>query len=456
MPGGSEQEGTEAAYFDLTDHPWAGLDVTVQLRLEDTAGQTGLSETEEMTLAARIFHDPLARALIEQRRNLVEDVASWTLVAKALEALTYSPHRFPTESVVYLGMRTARWRLVHRQPKASSDIDDVVALLWDLALRIEDGGLSAAERDLREIQDELMAALAEGAPAEEINRLLEEFKAAMARYLSELAQQQGSQLSESTELATGPNESITPDDLARILQAIEDLANSGDTAGARDLANELRALLENLQQPQQAGELTPQEKAMADAMEALEGIIDEEMALTDDTLVTSNALNDGRPKEELPEGASPEELTDRQDAIRRKLAEVLGDLEGSGAPTPQSLAEAEEAMRNAEGELEREMFGNALREENTALDRLRQGAEEISENLAQSLMERGLQPQSQGANRDPLGRESGNPMDGKVNMPDEEELQRAREILKKLQERAAERGRPAKELDYLERLLRRF
>ena len=43
-----------------------------------------------------------------------------------------------------------------------------------------------------------------------------------------------------------------------------------------------------------------------------------------------------------------------------------------------------------------------------------------------------------------------------MKVPDESDLQRAREILKELRKRAAERGRPQQELDYIDRLLKQF
>ena len=43
-----------------------------------------------------------------------------------------------------------------------------------------------------------------------------------------------------------------------------------------------------------------------------------------------------------------------------------------------------------------------------------------------------------------------------MKIPEEREMQRARDILNELRRRAGERGRPLPELEYLERLLRRF
>ena len=64
-----------------------------------------------------------------------------------------------------------------------------------------------------------------------------------------------------------------------------------------------------------------------------------------------------------------------------------------------------------------------------------------------------------GDQTDPLGRpltSNGTSNSDSVKLPDELDLQRARQILQELRKRAAELGRPEQELEYLERLLRRF
>jgi hypothetical protein len=47
-------------------------------------------------------------------------------------------------------------------------------------------------------------------------------------------------------------------------------------------------------------------------------------------------------------------------------------------------------------------------------------------------------------------------MGSSVKIPDEIDMQRAREILEELRRRLGETGRPPVELEYLERLLKRF
>jgi hypothetical protein len=69
--------------------------------------------------------------------------------------------------------------------------------------------------------------------------------------------------------------------------------------------------------------------------------------------------------------------------------------------------------------------------------------------------------QQLGEGRDPLGRRSrdqtGNAEQGSdTRVPEEAEMLRTRRIQEELRRRGAERERPAEELDYIDRLLRRF
>ena len=60
---------------------------------------------------------------------------------------------------------------------------------------------------------------------------------------------------------------------------------------------------------------------------------------------------------------------------------------------------------------------------------------------------------------DPLGRpltNGGAYEQGDVKIPDNNVMQRARDILEELRRRAGERDRPQIELDYIDRLLQRF
>ena len=94
LPQARTRNGAGQTTKDLTEHPWAGVDVAMTLTARDEAGNEGRSEPFEMRLPERPFCKPMARALIEQRRLLALDGDAQANVLTALDALTLAPERF--------------------------------------------------------------------------------------------------------------------------------------------------------------------------------------------------------------------------------------------------------------------------------------------------------------------------------------------------------------------------
>src|SRR4029077_20355382 len=104
-----EAQGT--TYQDLTPHPWAGLPVTIHLEATDALGQTGESERVQTTLPERKFHHPVARAIIDQRKELVKDAGSRLAVAEILGDLNKRPVLYRDDVAVFLALQMAQARL---------------------------------------------------------------------------------------------------------------------------------------------------------------------------------------------------------------------------------------------------------------------------------------------------------------------------------------------------------
>jgi len=187
LPQARTKAGVAQTTKDVTDHPWAGAEVTMTLIARDEGGNQGKSEPVSFRLPERVFAKPLARALVEQRRNLALDANAQPRVLDALDALALAPEKFTPNAGIYLGLRSIYWRLV----RASSDDDlrDVVSRLWSMATQIEDGEIADAQANLRNAEEALRQALERGASDEEIKALMEQLRAAMDRFMQALAQQ---------------------------------------------------------------------------------------------------------------------------------------------------------------------------------------------------------------------------------------------------------------------------
>ncbi len=142
-----------------------------------------------MKLPERVFTNPVARAIIEQRKELAIDPGSRIPVAEILGDLRSRPQLYDNDDLAFLGLRVAEERLRLNHDAAS--IAQVQQLLWDTALRIEDGHASLAQTELRRLERQLQDALAKNAPDQEIDRLMSELKQALDRYLQALARKHG-------------------------------------------------------------------------------------------------------------------------------------------------------------------------------------------------------------------------------------------------------------------------
>ncbi|MEM9443505.1 MAG: DUF4175 family protein, partial [Pseudomonadota bacterium] len=137
-------------------------------------------------------------------------------------------------------------------------------------------------------------------------------------------------------------------------------------------------------------------------------------------------------------------------------------------PIPRAMGEAELSMRAARDALQGGQPGRAVDPQTNALDQLRQGGQAMMQEMQQMMGQnpgegqQGIGQQQFGQNptdRDPLGRSMFNRGDADMfgpEVPDDLDLGKARSIMEELHRRAGQRHRPAEELDYLERLLRRF
>ena len=432
---------TQSTYSDLTGHPYAGLMVDAHLEARDGAGQTGVSKTITFRLPERVFTDPLARALIEQRQALAtsESRESRRPIADMLNALTIAPERFYADQQgVYTAIRGAYWGV--RSAKSPSDIAHVEELLWQTAMAVEQKGMLTAANNLRELQALITAALAAHAPQQVIDQLLQRYNQAMQRYLEALAQNQ--QKTEQQQ-AQDPNaKTLGFDDLQKLMQAIQQLSASGNREQAAQMLAALQNMLENMRISRQAngqGGNSQQNSELNRAIQDYGNLMGQQRALMDKTLRQQQGKGD-------PKDGGAQGLARQQQELRKQLDESMQKL---GPKLGQGLGKAGQAMDQAQRSLNGKDLMNARNAQENALAQMRQGADELAKQMQNA------QNGQEGGQEDPLGRGQAGPGPG-IKLPDANDLARARDILKELRRRAGERGRPPQELDYIDRLLREF
>jgi uncharacterized protein (TIGR02302 family) len=483
LPQARTRAATGESSKDLTEHPWAGVTASLQLAARDDAGNVGLSEERRISLPARPFTKPLARALIEQRRILAFDANAQPHVARALEALLIAPDKFTPEASIYLGLRAAATRT--KIARADDELRSVLDYLWEMAVLIEDGTLSDVERDLRAAQDALREALERGASDEEIKKLAEDLRQAMQRFMQALAEQLQRDGTTDARPLDRNQQVVRPQDLQNMLDRIEKLARSGARDAARRMLDQLQAMMENLSRNRQAQR--GQDGEMESMLDELGRMIQEQQRLRDRTYREGREGRNERRNRGPEQGRSEREqraygdLQRGQQNLRQQLERMLEQLrrqqaqrgqrgqeedgeEGQGeGEAGEALGRAEQAMRDAEGSLGEGDSDNAVEGQGRALQNLRRGAQSMADAMQGGPGDGPGEPggpQAESAERtDPLGRpvrsrEYGD--DFTVKVPEEIDVQRARRVLEELRRRFGEPMRPQIELDYIERLLRDF
>ena len=482
---GERKEITGRSFNDLTPHPWAGHKVSITLEAADDLDQAGTSAPVEMVLPERAFNHPVAIAVIEQRKRLVSEPEERIDISEILLTLAARPGRYFHDIVVFLGLKTAANRLYFTTP-GGDDLEALQSLLWDVALRIEDGEVSTAMRKLRDIERKLQEALAGDASDEEIERLMQEMQQAIDEYLRAMAEQMMKQAQRGDQMQRqqiDPNQMMRREDLMKMLDQMRDMAKTGARDAARQMLSQLQQMMENLRMGMQQQQMSPQQQALQEMMRQLKDLSQQQRDLMDRTFQQhqrQRGQQPGRNGQQQP-GQSPgqgqgqmtaeqlaAELADMQERLRKQLGEFMRKVGEGLGQIPEGFGDAEQSMRDATEALGENAPGQAVGPQGDALGQMQQGAESLNEALREMANGQGQEnPNAQAGDEDDFETEDGDPLNRRrtgygfndnndVEIPTESDIQRARRIFDELRERSGDRSRPSLELDYIERLLKRF
>nr|WP_170373127.1 TIGR02302 family protein [Ruegeria arenilitoris] len=501
MPiAGDRSDFTEDLIEDFSEHPWAHLPVKITLSAVDAADQVSESDVYRTDLPARRFFDPLAAAVIEQRRDLLWSRDNAKRVAQLLRAVSHRPEDVFRSETAYLRLRYILRRLetfteFGLGPEQQTEIAQA---LWDLAILIEEGTLADALERMRRAQERLTEAMQNGASDEEIAELMQELREATDEYLRQLQRlaQENPDGQQGQQNQSGESMQMTQDDLQRMMDRIQELMEQGRMAEAQQALEEFQQMMENMRVTQGQGQ--GQQSEGQQAMEGLAETLREQQGLSDEAFrdlqeqfnpgaqAGESQGNEGRSggrgrgqshegqggqgqgSDQAGEGQQGQgTLADRQQALRDELNRQQQNLPGAGTPegdaARESLGRAGRAMDEAEDALRNDDLAEAIDRQSEAMEALREGMRELGEAMAQNQQNQPGQGTQEGDmqanNRDPLGRNPG--AAGSISTEEnllqgDDVYRRARELLDEIRRRTGETDRPRIELEYLKRLLERF
>ncbi|MGO4567707.1 TIGR02302 family protein [Rhizobium sp. 2YAF20] len=495
---------------DLSEHPLAGKRVRVTLVARDGAGQTGRSPPHEMTMPARNFSEPLAGAVAEERQVFALDTRKMPEAIALNESLSIRADETIPNLTHYLLLQSALTRM--RLALGDVDLKDTADYLWQIATGMEDGQLSDAEKKLRDAQKKLSDALQRNASDSEIKQLTDELRKAMNSYMKELAERMKNAPMQPNQKSANV---LRQQDLERMMDQIENLARSGNRDAAQQMLSELQRMMNNLQagKPQQGQQQGQENSEARKQMDKLGQILRDQQKLMEQTFQLDQAMKDrmqrgdpnedgdpleqpmpgpdGQPRQDQQQQGQQQEggqqqgqqqqgqssqdgktveqlrealkqLRKQQDDLGKQLGELQKSLNGLGIKPGQGFGQAQREMKGAAGELGQGHGEPAIQGQSRALEQLRQGARDMLTQMMQAQQQgqgRGDgkgQGQGNQGERDPLGRSlqsDGDAFDGSHKIPDEIDVQRAREILDAIRKRLGNNPTMEEERRYLERLL---
>ena len=450
MPRRNAKSEAARTARDLTEHPFAGAIVDVVLEARDAIDQVATSEPRRMEIPERTFHNPLALAVLEQRRALAMDSEAVPQVLGNFDLLLLHADETVDNTAHFLGLVSARGRVAN----AFNDdmLREAVDAMWELARGIEDGAVSSAERRLRDAQDALAEALENGANDEELARLMDELREAMQEFMQAMAERMQQMPQEA--MPVMPNmQTMTQEDIDRMLDNMEEMARNGDRESAQAMLDQLRQMMDQLQagtpqqnqQQQQMGEMQQQMQEMGELLREQQELMDETFRmegsrpLPDFMRPEENQQQDGQQQgqqspqqqmppqgmppqagqqpqqgqqgeqqqgqQQLPQAGEPmteeefaeamEQLRQQQEALRQRLEQMQESMEGMGLEPGEQFAEAGEAMGDAEGELGQGETEPAVGDQGRAIEALREGAQNMMQQMMQAMQQgqgQGMQP----------------------------------------------------------------
>ncbi len=493
-PPGTELE--IAPVYDLSWHPWAGLPVIIKIEGIDHLGQKSDIIPLHMTLPERPFSHPIAKQLIALRKRLIwtpERAAS--NVAFDLQDLLTDTAQQQSDIVSFLAIRSASSRLSY-DPGLES-VSRVIELLWDTALRIEEGNLPIAARNMRDAQRNLEQVLKNpNATDEEIAQALQEMRKAMAEYFQEMYRELQKRMAENGKQMQMPPEMfqnmVQPEDLAAFFDRLQSEALSGDKNAARELLSQLQQFMDKLN-PSMEMTMPPQMEFMMEGINELQELIEKQQALLDQTQKQADRSGSQQPqtypefmpfnKEMLekwgmgnmppppqtaPQKKGAEIKIDtqknkvEQDALRYILGQLMLEADEQLGEIPENMQLAEQEMRDSADRLSENKPDSSLPHQEQAIKYLQEAMQNMTEQMQQMMQQMTMLSLGGMGQIDPLGRPI---QEGKapglfpgsrVEIPDEAERKRAREILKILRQRSGEINRPNYELEYYRRLMKQF
>ncbi len=250
---GTPKDAKGIATEDLSENPYAGVMMTGRLAGRDVSGQQGFGAPLDFVLPARLFHHPLARAIIDLRRRLALHPGGAADAAADLAALgeaPLGPHDPSGLSATGISLNlAAAAALLTQAPHAGRDpVAEAQARLWTLALALDGALPDAGARALAEARARLRAAMEDRVngrlSAKEFSQRLDELRQALDKRLAEIGKQAVQR--GAIEKFDPSQQHLSSNALDKMMKEMEQAAREGRMDDAKSAMAQMEKMLDQL------------------------------------------------------------------------------------------------------------------------------------------------------------------------------------------------------------------
>lgn len=361
-----------SSYADLSFLEWSGLPVTIQVIAVDGRQQRGWSEPRIVTLPLRNFQNPFARTLIEERAKLNSEPIALIKeeTANVMAGIARQQSLYQGDPLVVMALRAGAVRLI--LDGTQSSLKTTSDLLWNVAIRLEEGTIGKYRAALLESGLSLQYALLKGYTKENIKPFFAQTKIIAQKYMDAIGkvQTQDPPLIYEKEFSVGAlGDFLDAEEIEKRFSLLEKQVETNDVEGAQTSLKNIQSNLEKVSSI--SPNHTPAQIKLFHKVSALKALIKGLKNLSE------NIENKFTP-EAKKNGASP---LDQQKILLSALKEfiILQHLD------PDELGDCESLLIKAQQNLERNQTKEAKKLYEESIVLLEKQLKEYSEIIKQAI-----------------------------------------------------------------------
>jgi uncharacterized protein (TIGR02302 family) len=250
---GTPKDAKGIATEDLSENPYAGIMMTGRLAGRDVSGQQGFGAPLDFVLPARVFHHPLARAIVDLRRRLALHPGGAADAAADLAALAeapFGPHDASglSPAGITINLAAAAAALTEPAHPGQDRVAEAQARLWTIALALDGALPDAGARALAEARARLHEAMEDRANGhltqKELQQRLDELQKALDKRLAEIGKQAVQR--GAIEKFDPSQQHLSAGKLDRMMRTMEQAAREGRMDDAKRAMAEMEKMLDQL------------------------------------------------------------------------------------------------------------------------------------------------------------------------------------------------------------------